>query len=78
MREMIREAKPIPKPSRAPEAVTEREESRKPALMMRRASPPARMVAAFYVNRAIRGREAVRQMTVPRSIMAAHMTRVVL
>ena len=32
MREMIREAKPIPKPSRAPEAVTEREESRKPAL----------------------------------------------
>lgn len=65
MREMTREAKPFPRPSKAPEAVTEREERRKPALMMRRARLPAWIVSSFSVKRAMRGREAVRQRMVP-------------
>ena len=66
----------MPSPSSAPPAATETEETRKPALMMRSASAPARMLSGFWVNSPISWAGMARQRTVPAAMMAAHSPRV--
>ena len=66
-REIRREGVPFPSPSSAPQAVTDREDTIKPMLMIRRADFPARMVSAFDVNIPIREPGTARQTTVPQN-----------
>lgn len=68
----------MPMPSRAPEDVTDTEDTIKPALMMRRAAAPAWLVSGFSVKSPIRRRGTVRQTRVPATMMTAHMARVTL
>ena len=75
-REMIREGVPFPKPSSAPQAVTDTAETRKPALMIRRAVFPARTVSALEVNSPINCPGTARQITVPMIIMTLLMASV--
>ena len=60
---------PFPRPSMAPEVVTDTAETRKPALMILRALEPAAMVSGVVVKRFISCVEARRQMMVPRSMI---------
>ena len=69
-REITSEGVPLPSPSSAPEAVTETAETKKPALMMRSAVSPARMVSGVCVNRPISCPGITRQTTVPSSMIA--------
>ena len=67
--EMMRDRVPFPSPSNAPEDVTETADTIKPALMMRRAVCPARIVSGLSVNSPISCPADVRHATVPKSIM---------
>ena len=49
-RDTTSEAVPLPSPSSAPQEVTETEDTRKPAQMIRRAVFPAEMVSGLVVN----------------------------
>ena len=73
---MIKDGVPFPNPSRAPEDVTETEETRKPPLIIRRAKAPADIVSWFDVKRLISCPGRIRQMAVPNTIMTAHILRV--
>ena len=53
-REMSREGPPIPRPSRAPQEMTDTEEMMNPTLMIRRAVLPTAMVWALEENSPIR------------------------
>ena len=73
--EIIREGRPIPSPSRAPEEITETVEARKPMLMIRRAEVPAEMVSLPEVNRLISSEGIAWQRTVPKTIIVSVLTR---
>ena len=68
----------MPRPSRAPEEVTDTEEITNPAQMIRRAVPPAWMVSGWEVNSPIRGSAQSRQTTVPKAMMIPLAHRVAL
>ena len=67
--ETTREAVPFPRPSSAPQAVTDTEETRKPAQMIRSAVFPAWIVDGFVVNIPMSCPGTVRQMMVPISMI---------
>lgn len=73
---MTKEGTPFPNPSKAPEEVTETDETMKPPLMIRRAVAPADMVSRLDVKRPISCPGRIRQIAVPRIMIAAHMQRV--
>ena len=68
-RETTSEALPRPSPSSAPQDVTDTEETRKPAQMIRRAVLPAAIVSGLVVNIPISCPGTVRQMIVPISMI---------
>ena len=68
----------MPIPSRAPDAVTETVETMNPALMIRRAAPPAAMVSALSVKAPISVLEIVSQSTVPAAIITPAIANVIL
>ncbi len=77
-REMIRDGPPLPSPSKAPDEVTETEDTRNPALMMRSARSPALIVPGALVNRLMSQPGANRQINVPIVMMTAHIYKTTL
>lgn len=77
-REINKDGIPIPSPSSVPEETTDTEETMNPALMIRRAVLPIRMVASLEVNRCISQSGKIRHSPVPPIIMAIISNRVVL
>ena len=75
-RETTSEALPRPSPSSAPQDVTDTEETRKPAQMIRRAVLPAEIVSGLVVNIPISCPGTVRQMIVPTSMITLLMPSV--
>ena len=75
--EIMRDWVPFPSPSNAPEDVTETADTINPALMMRRAVCPARIVSGLSVNTPISCLAHVSHATVPRSIMIPLIHRVI-
>ena len=63
-------------PSKAPEDVTDTDETMKPALMMRSAAAPACTVFELSVKSPISRWGTVRQIKVPATMITAHMVRV--
>lgn len=63
-------------PSKAPEAVMDTVEIRKPQQIIRRALLPTEIVEALSVNIPIRYGDAVKQIIIPRSIMTPFIQRV--
>ena len=76
--EITRDWTPMPIPSRAPDAVTETVETINPALMIRRAVPPAMIVSALSVKAPISVLAIVRQSSVPAAMITPVMASVVL
>ena len=68
---------PLPRPSSAPEEVTEKEDTRKPAQMMRSAVAPICMVSALEVKRDMSCAGMDRHSSVPKAMMTRVMESVV-
>lgn len=68
-REITRDGIPIPKPSKAPQEVTETDETINPVLIIRSAVVPAWIVSIFEVNRLISCVGIRRHKMVPNTIM---------
>ena len=66
----MRDGNPIPSPSKAPELVTETEDTRNPRQIIRRAEEPIFMVAGVVVNRWIRVPGMHKHRTVPIAMIA--------
>ena len=76
-REMAREGPPVPRPSSAPQEITDTEETMNPRLMISRAVRPAAMVSALVENSSISCEGIAQQRTVPRAMMQTERARAV-
>ena len=77
-REISREGPPRPRPSRAPQEITETAETMKPPLMIRRAVAPISTVSALSAKRPISCPGTAQHSTVPKAIIPAASARAVL
>ena len=73
---MMSDSVPLPRPSSAPEPVTVREDTIKPAQIMRSAVWPAAIVSGLELNTFISGPANTRHSTVPPAMMVPVMARV--
>ncbi len=76
-REIYRDGVPFPRPSRAPEQVTDTAETTKPRLIIRRAHTPFSKVVPWSVNNPISHAGTAQDRIVPTAITPAVRARVV-